>query len=356
MNCRFLIIALLCLACTKSPSKPESGRNYRMGFQNSAPRFDNFDLFLQTLNIWTSRADAATITLEVPWDTLYAGTSPEAYIQRNFTGLVNYYRSKQMEIWVAIDPQNGLNRATDAAELKKRGRSIAEKEVQDMYRKFVWAMDSLLQPSHLSLAMETNLIRLAAPASIYQGVKQAAKDAAIALQQKKSKAILSISVQAETAWGHLQGTHQYLGVEQDFADFPFVQELGISSYPYFGMEKPEDLPDQYYSSLRKGRTLPIYIAEGGWSTVSFKAPNGFNARGSEDLQKRYLRKQDAMLRNAGAIAWFQLVFTDLDTAAIPAQVDPNILNFAFLGLVDKTLRPKAALAVWDSLYAIPFRK
>jgi len=30
-------------------------RTFRMGFQNSAPRFDNLDLFIQSLNLWTQR-------------------------------------------------------------------------------------------------------------------------------------------------------------------------------------------------------------------------------------------------------------------------------------------------------------
>lgn len=352
-RCLFILIISIGYGCKKPVTAPDPARTYRMGFMNSAPRYNDFDVFLQSLNLWTTRADAATITLEVPWDSLYAGKSPATYINNNFTGLVNFYKSRNLEVWVAIDPQNGLDRTSDAVELKKMGKSIADPEVQQHYQAFVLAMDSILKPTHISLAMETNLIRLAAPPSIYQGVKTAANGAAQALKLKKSNAKLSMSVQAETAWGRLQRTNQYIGVEEDFADFPFAEELGISSYPYFGYNNPDDIPNNYYTQLLKNRKIPVYVAEGGWATTSFTAPNAFNVNGSEEIQGKYFRKHHTILNQAKAMAWFQLVFTDIDVTALPSQVDPSIVNFATLGLVSTNFTPKSSFKVWDSLYALP---
>jgi hypothetical protein len=348
----FILIISLAFGCKKPATALDPARSYRMGFMNSAPRYDQFDLFLQSLNLWTSRADAATITLEVPWDSLYAGKSPASYINNNLTGLVSFYRSKNQEIWISIDPQNGLDRTSDAVELKKMGKSIADAEVQQRYQLFVLAMDSILKPTHIGLAMETNLIRLAAPSSIYQGVKIAASGAAQALKQRKSSAKISVSVQAETAWGRLQRTNQYIGVEQDFTDFPFIEELGISSYPYFGYNNPDDIPNNYYTQLLNNRNLPVYVAEGGWATTSFTAPNAFSVNGSEEVQGRYFRKHHTILNQTKALAWFQLVFTDIDLSALPPQVDPSIVNFASLGLVTTNFTPKSSFKVWDSLYAL----
>jgi hypothetical protein len=350
--CLFILIISLAFGCKKPATALDPARSYRMGFMNSAPRYDQFDLFLQSLNLWTPRADAATITLEVPWDSLYAGKSPASYINNNLTGLVSFYRSKNQEIWISIDPQNGLDRTSDAVELKKMGKSIADAEVQKRYQLFVLAMDSILKPTHIGLAMETNLIRLAAPSSIYQGVKIAANGAAQALKQRKSSAKISVSVQAETAWGRLQRTNQYIGVEQDFTDFPFIEELGISSYPYFGYNNPDDIPNNYYTQLLNNRNLTVYVAEGGWATTSFTAPNAFSVNGSEEVQGRYFRKHHTILNHTKALAWFQLVFTDIDVSALPSQVDPSIVNFASLGLVTTNFTPKSSFKVWDSLYAL----
>ncbi|MBK7258755.1 MAG: hypothetical protein IPI01_13355 [Ignavibacteriae bacterium] len=39
-------------------------------------------------------------------------------------------------------------------------------------------------------------------------------------------------------------------VATDFADFPFIDELGLSSYPYLsGFTAPEQIPPDYYSRL-----------------------------------------------------------------------------------------------------------
>jgi hypothetical protein len=65
----FLFLTLV--ACSSDDSKPPT-RSYRMGFQNSAPRYDDFDLIIQSLLMWSERADAAMITTEVPWEELLA--------------------------------------------------------------------------------------------------------------------------------------------------------------------------------------------------------------------------------------------------------------------------------------------
>jgi hypothetical protein len=59
-----------------------------------------------------------------------------------------------------------------------------------------------------------------------------------------------------------------------------------------------------------------------------------------------------MLDSAHASAVFQLTFTDLDIPSLNLPPGSILPLFASLGLVDAELRPKAALSVWDSLYAV----
>lgn len=44
------------VVCNKAGEAPEA-RSYAMGFMNSAPRYDDFNLVLQSLARWTQRAD-----------------------------------------------------------------------------------------------------------------------------------------------------------------------------------------------------------------------------------------------------------------------------------------------------------
>ena len=150
-------------------------------------------------------------------------------------------------------------------------KEYCESDIQQIYRRWVVVVDSLVRPEHLGLALETNLIRAAAPGAIYQGIKKAANDAAADIRAFDPHVLLSVSVQAEVAWGKLNGSGPgsggYVGVSPDLTDFPFVQELGISSYPYLSFSVPGDMPLDYYSKLVEGHSLPVFVSEGGWTSM-----------------------------------------------------------------------------------------
>ena len=339
------LIAISVISCKKDEDPPS--RTFRMGFQNSAPRID-INLILQSLNLWTQRADVAMITTEVPWAELLGGMSVDDYVVNNYKDLVAFYRSKNLKLWVYIDPQNGLDRTSDAVSLQQANKSIADADMQLLYQKFTVAMDSILKPDHLGLALETNLIRDASPASIYNGVKTAVNVTAQAVRARNTTVPLSISVQVDHAWGKLGGG-SYTGIAQDFTDFPFIQELGLSSYPYFGFDDPTDIPLNYYTRLVGGKNLPVFITEGGWSSASVTTPDR-SFVSSPELQKAYIEHHTHLLNEVDAKAVFQLVFTDIDSASVPVDVPDNIDYFLYIGLVDINFNIKPALHAWDQVF------
>ena len=212
------IIVVLCITCLLYSCDDETEvkeRTYQMGFQNSAPRFDNIDLFIQSLNLWTTRADAAIISIEVPWEELLNGGSAVNHVVNNYKGLVEYYRSKGLKLWVYVDPQNGLDRGSDARELVAAGKSIADADVQNIYRRFVVVMDSVLSPEHLGLALETNLIRAAASPAIYEGVKQAATLAAADIRSVNTDVKVERQRSSRTGLGKIH-RHRFPGYRSGF--------------------------------------------------------------------------------------------------------------------------------------------
>jgi hypothetical protein len=112
-------------ACKKNAPSDGSAapRSFRMGFMSSAPRPD-FNLFLQSLSLWPLHSDATIISTEVPWDSLLNGESPVTYVTDEYMQLVSYCRGKHLQLWVYIDPANGLNRASDANPLVARERAL----------------------------------------------------------------------------------------------------------------------------------------------------------------------------------------------------------------------------------------
>src|SRR5512147_689966 len=175
-----LVLAVALASCSKddSPTAPSGPtRTYRMGFSAVPPKPD-LGVTLAAIDLWSQRADAALVLSEPPWDSLLAGWPADTLVKPLHLGLVNYYRSKGHRIVVSIDPTNGLDRSSDAAPLVAAGRSLAEPEVQSVYRAYVTAMDTILHPDYLGVASETNLVRAAAPPSLYNALVQVANDAA----------------------------------------------------------------------------------------------------------------------------------------------------------------------------------
>ncbi|MCE9628207.1 MAG: hypothetical protein K8R56_09865 [Candidatus Eisenbacteria bacterium] len=348
------LASLLALSgCGKSSTSPGNGapRSYRMGFAAGAPRFE-LNLLFEALDQWMgTRSDAALISQEAPWDSLLTGVAIDSLVMRQQLPLAQLYRSKGLDLWVFLDPANGFNRGGENLALLAHGRSITEPEIQRMYRDYVVACDTILRPSVLGVALETNLIRIAAPAPLYAAIKQVANDAAADVRAVDPTVKLGSSVQVETAWGVLGPPRPYEGIETDFIDFPYLQVLGLSSYPYFSWGTPEALPPDYYSRLLNGRTMPVGITEGGWTSETVAAfPS------SPELQRRYIVRQSQLLETVNAQAWFQLTYTDIEVFAGGLGVPPATLApFARTGLVDTTLAGKPARTEWDAVFARPRR-
>jgi hypothetical protein len=313
-----------------------------MGFSPIPPKLDTA-LQTRVLQLTTQHSDAGLVQLGIPWAVLLADTAAATEVRVVRLPLVQYYRATGRAVAVALDVTDGLNRAAEAPELVAAGRSITDTAVQRRYREYVSAVDSILHPDYLSLAAETNLIRLAAPAPVYQAVVAMTGAAAAERKAHGSRTSLLVSVQVETAWGRLQGGTTYVGIARDLADFPFVAALGLSSYPYLGgFATPEDIPDDYYQRLVDGTSLRPVVLEGGWPSEGYGS--------TPALQARYLARHGLLLGRARAAALFQITMTDLDPS-----IAPGLGPFAHLGLVDTILTPKPALAVWDSLLALPRR-
>ena len=355
MRLALLTLALV-LSCASSGTEPDPSRgprSYRLGFSSLPPRLTIPEV-LRTIDSVGKHADAALMVVEVPWKALLADTSAAQLVRRDNLPVAQLFRQKGMPIVTTIELANGLDRSAEAPALVALGRSIAEPAVQRAYREFVVAFDSIVRPDWLALAMETNLIRAASTPGVYGAVVTMSNATATQLRAAGSPTKLLVSVQVETAWGRLGGSGggAYVGIQRDLTDFPFVQVLGLSSYPYLGgFASPEQIPLDYYSRLANGAALPMMVVEGGWSSGSVPG-----VASSPDLQARYIRRQMQLADEAKLLGVFQITFTDLDLTSFPVPSGSILPLFAQLGLVDASYRAKPALAVWDSVLAVRFAR
>lgn len=343
------VLAAAALACGGTGPAP-APRSFLMGFSAIPPRNDP-TIVVPAIDFWARRADAAIIHASPPWAAMINGTSPGAAVDTVEAPLAAYYRSKGLRLVFTVDPTNGLDRSAEAPELVALGRSVTDTAIQRLYREWVLAVAQKLEPDYLGLVAETNLIRAAAPDSVYQALVVMANAAATEIRAASVASQLYVSVQVETAWGRLGsagGTYQ--GIAQDLVDFPFVQAIGLSSYPYLGgFAAPESLPPDYYSRIVQGTTLPVLVVEGGWPSVTVGA-----VASSPAIQERYIVRQAQLLDLAHARGVFQLTFYDLDLSGDTLPPGSILPLFTHLGLADSAMNPKPALTAWDKVFARPY--
>jgi hypothetical protein len=307
---------------------------------------------LQTIEMWMPRSDGALVSLTVPWKKLLEGASARTIIYQEQLELVQLYRTRGLEIVAMVDATNGLARGEEAEELVTLGRSIREPAVQALYHEYLMAVDSILHPSYLALAMETNLVRLAAPREVYDALVAMTNSTATALRASGTPAKLSVSVQVDVAWGRLQRTNQYIGIDDDLRDFDFIEALGLSAYPYLGgFAEPEDVPIDYYDRLTPSPAMPMYVIEGGWTSAAVEGVTS-----SPEKQARWIKRHMELADRAQLAGLFQITFTDLDLDALPLPPGSILPLFAYTGLVDASFQPKPALAEWDRAFRRPLRE
>ena len=121
------------ITCARPAAERDVGtsgtRSYFMGFSVVPPKPD-IGIAVKSLDIWSKRADAAIMHLDVPWAQLLAGASAADALRKDGVDLERYYRSKHLRLVVTIDVTNGLAREREAAALVAAHRSITEPAVQ----------------------------------------------------------------------------------------------------------------------------------------------------------------------------------------------------------------------------------
>src|SRR3954470_19752850 len=282
------VLAGAVMSCSSGVAPAPTTRSFRMGFSSTPPRL-TIESVLQTIAAWEPRSDVALINQGVPWRALLNDTSAATLVRRDLKDLAVHYHGLGMPLIVEIDVTDGLARDKEAPDLVALGRSISEPAVQQKYREYIAAIDSILHPEFLGLAMEVNLIRAIAPANVYSAVVTMCAGGENTLVAQNSPAKRFVSVQVETAWGRLPDVGHFVGIDRERADFPYIKALGLSSYPYLGgFPKPSDVPLEYYARLNASTAaaLPMLVVEGGWSSGSVPGVTS-----SPELQAQWIKRQ-----------------------------------------------------------------
>jgi hypothetical protein len=282
---------------------------------------------------------------------------PASLIQQHVVPLVDYFRAMGLSpVVVTIEPLNSGARDKEAWELLAAGRSITEPAIQALYKSYVTEVARLSRPDYLVLALEVNLVRAVAPATVYSGLVKMTNAGASGIRAAGLTTRLGVSVEVETAWNllprtTLTATPVFKGIATERANFSFLQFLGLSVYPHMGgFTSPAQIPNDYYSRLAGSPVLPLMVTEGGWASNS-----GAYWTGNQTVQAEWITRQAALLDAAKAVAVFQLNATDIDLTTYAMGPGVDLSPHSALGVLDVQLQPKPSLTTWDRVFARPTR-
>ena len=349
-----VVLALAVAACGDDGTGPDgpsddpdapAPRTYAMGWAPSAPRPEEA-LFLDVIDSLSRVSEATIIQQEVPWGPLLAGASMDSLVQDR-KGLADFLRARGLEIVFLVDPLQGLDRTREARGLEEAGRSILEPEIRAMHEAWALAVAEAIRPEWMGLASEINTLAARGDPGLYAELRDMINDLAPRIRSASPGSRVFVSVQADEANGALvDPIVDHFALIDDFD----IDALGLSSYPVFAFDAPEDVPPDYLDPFAEATDLPLLMVEGGWSSADVPLASGTTAE-----QAAYFRRYEELLDRVEARLWVGLTFTDLDVEALdlPPERARGLSNFARMGILDVSLERKPAYAEWERIFQRP---
>ena len=383
MKARYLKVILLSLGATLAACGGGSGgdsdndssavvtptltRGFQMGF-TPWPYDATLDALNNTYTLIQQNGDivAHHITEGVPWEAALNRTAYPAHLTREIDGRVSQTLGDKT-VYLAIDSLSIL-RETLIGNWGESGqesrtppwdsRSFADPEVIAAFSNFSLDMIARFEPAYFNYATEANELYNRNPAAfddfvvfargVYNNIKA---------QYPALPVMVSIALKSPAA----AETSEFAGQFARIADY--VDLVGISVYPYafYNAQEgasPDTLPTDWLSQISViAPNKPVAITETGWVAEDLLLPRfAIDIRSDDATQRNYVERtlDEAERLDARFVIWFTAVDFDALWNTVLGQYDlPAIWRDA--GLYDETLRPRAALDVWQAWFDRPLR-
>jgi len=122
--------------------------------------------------------------------------------------------------------------------------------------------------------------------------------------------------------------------------------VAFTSYPYFGFESPEDIPDDYYAAVSAHTDRPVGFTELGWPSAPIAPLIGSSLEGlggTPEEQVAFVSRLGPLL--APVAPEFAMWVWAYDTAAVGP-------SFESLGLSTADGEAKPTLAAWKAFVGV----
>lgn len=339
-----------CDSSSSGPDPPDDAgvtRTYRMGWAPTPPQ-PTEESIIETAFAMAEVSELGLLQQHVPWTRILAGERMSDLLAEA-EALADFLQGLGLDIVFLVDPLDGLDRRREPPELVDAGRSILEPEIRAIHDEWVLEVARLVRPAYLGLASEINTLGAHGDATLYGAIVDMVNTLAPEIRGISPQTQVFVSFQVDDAWQLLlPSPFDHFALIDDFD----IDALGLSSYPVFVFDTPQEIPSNYFGRFQESTSLPLILVEGGWSSTG-----GPIAQGTPGEQVDFFVRFSELLDTVEAQAWVMLFYADVDVASygLPPDREATLANFATMGIVDLNLDPKPAFGVWEELFSRPLR-
>lgn len=342
------------LALAEDSAAPGT-RPFRMGFTRW-PADLSIEGFLTAQDFAHAHGDIVSVMFigGIPWPESLDGKPFSRDVENN----LRYRPPAGRRVFLSISPLNKDRKdiapywgEKDNLPLPKPWDRLAldSPEVKKAYLAFTLRAVKAMNPDYLAIGIESNVL-LSNNLARWKRLKELHRATYTAVKQRYPK--LSVFFTTEVLhYKKLATEAKDKDQEGEVADLMKHSDLfAMSVYPHMSYGVPRPIPADF---LDFARTLhkPIAVAESGMTSrdVELKAFR-LTLRGSEADQKRFT---EIMLATAARDRYeFVISFATTDfeklCAKLPPPIDDLARIWAYTGMQTSDLKPKPALATWDS--------
>ncbi|MBU7048362.1 MAG: hypothetical protein HXS54_18175 [Theionarchaea archaeon] len=322
---------------------PES-RGFDMAISPVFVLKDIQDRYQDLMKELASLSDSYFMQSDIIWD-FEEGTSIQSKdYERDYLGFLGTAQSlKLKEGYVGISVFN-----TERSGILKNPYSdkFSDERVRRAYKNMALRVLKDFKPTYLCLGVEV---------SAYSHVDPADFEHFVSLYNETYAAIKDISPQ--TIVFPTFHYEEFLGVlpwNPHNPDWDLIQKFNmdafaLSTYPYMRFSL-EDIPEDYYTQIRKYTNLPVIIAESGFaSECCGKVIKDMH--GSEEAQKDFLLFLLESIEEINPLLWVYWSLYDYEPLSWGGTDKNDVFNSIGLKYPDGT--PKLAFFIWEGIFKLP---
>ena len=322
---------------------PES-RGFDMAISRVFVLKDIQDRYQDLMKELASLSDDYFMQSEIIWDFEKGVDIQSKDYERDFLGFLGTAQSLKLKKgYVGISVLN-----TERSKILNNPYSdkFSDEKVRRAYKNIALRVLEDFKPTYLCLGVEV---------SAYSHVDPADFENFVSLYNETYAAIKDISPQ--TIVFPTFHYEEFLGVlpwSPHTADWGLIQKFrmdafAISTYPYMSFSLDE-IPEDYYTQIRKYTNLPVIIAESGFSSECCGKIIK-DMHGSEEAQRDFLLFLLESIEEMNPLLWVYWSLYDYEPLSWGGTDKNDVFNPIGLKYADGT--PKPAFFIWEGIFKLP---